>query len=79
MTAKELINILEQILEDRGGEDLEVRMDVDFQVSHSICSVAVLPGFGTQEDFVRLCSSDADDACAKHDPRLKIPEKKGLN
>jgi hypothetical protein len=31
MTAKELIETLEEILDERDGEDLDVRMDIDFE------------------------------------------------
>jgi hypothetical protein len=78
MTAKELIEILEQILDERDGEDLDVRMDVDFEMSYGIWSVRAVDDIDG-EDLVLLFSPEADDACEKYDPRLKIPEKKGLN
>jgi hypothetical protein len=79
MTAKELIKTLEQILDER-GEDLDVRMDVDFENSYGIAAVSVFNGIMDDgEDIVLLQSPEAEDACEKYDPRLKAPEKKGLN
>jgi hypothetical protein len=81
MTAKELIETLEHILGDRDGEDLDVRMDIDFfDRSYGIGSVSVIADIMADgEDIVLLQSHEAADASERYDPRLKIPEKKGLN
>ena len=80
MTAKELIETLKRILDDRDGEDIDVRMDIDFENSYGISSVSVVDDmFDDGKDVVVLFSPEADEACEKYDPRLKIPQKKGLN
>lgn len=80
MTAKELIQALDQILDDRDGEDIEVRMDVDFQKSYGICSFSVeedvLINHG---DLLVIHSFEAEEACEKYDPNLPIPDITGLN
>jgi hypothetical protein len=80
MTAKELIGTLEQILGERDGDDLDVRMDIDFERSYGIGAVSVINDIMADgEDIVLLQSHEAADASEKYDPRLKVPEKKGLN
>jgi hypothetical protein len=81
MTAKELIKTLDQILDDRDGEDLDVRMDIDFfDRSYGIGAVSVIADIMADgEDIVLLQSHEASDASEIYDTHLKIPEKKGLN
>ena len=81
MTAKELIENLELILGDRDGEDLDVRMDVDFfDRSYGIGGVSVIADIMADGvDIVLLQSHEAADANKRYDPGLKVPKKKGLN
>jgi hypothetical protein len=80
MTAKQLIETLEKILGKRDGEDLDVRMDIDFEASYGIAAVSVVSNIlDDVNDIALLQSPQAADAWEKYDPRLKIPEKKGLN
>jgi hypothetical protein len=42
IAAIELITELERVLDKRGGKDLEVRMDVDCERHHSVCSALLI-------------------------------------
>ena len=80
MTAKELIEVLEAILDEREGKDLDIRMDVNFEASYGIWSATVFEGLHDDgEDILILSSPEAEEAAMKYDPRLKIPEEIGLN
>jgi hypothetical protein len=80
MTAKELIETLEKILQDRDDGDLDVRIDIDFEKTFGIGAVSVISDIMADgEDIVLLQSHEAADASDRYDPRLKVPEKKGLN
>lgn len=80
MTVTELIAELQAILDKRDGEDLEVRLDVDFISNHSVCSVDGFENFdGGSEDIVILASYTAVQAAIRYEPRLQMPEHPELN
>lgn len=69
ITAIELITELERVLDKRGGKDLEVRMDVDCESHHSICSALLIENLQSgYPDMVCLLSWKGAKAAiaAKH-------------
>ena len=75
MTATELIERLQDILADRDGKDVQVRMDVDSIYSYSIFDATPLGDFQGEPDVVVLQSPECIDALLKNE----CPENVGLN
>jgi hypothetical protein len=75
MTATELIERLQDILADRDGKDVQVRMDVDSLYSYSIFDATPLMDFLGEPDVVVLQSPECIDALLKNE----CPENVGLN
>jgi hypothetical protein len=76
MTATELISRLQNILAKRDGEDLEVRLDVDFDCSYSIFNITLHDGSDEDEDEVILQSPECVEAILKYDPN-GVPRERG--
>jgi hypothetical protein len=81
MTATEFIEQLENILTQRDGEDVEIRMDVDFIGHHSVINVMLRDDlYGeSEQDVVMLQSLECVEAMEKFDPRFVCPANAYLN
>jgi hypothetical protein len=62
MTATKLIERLQDILSNRDGKDVQVRMDVDSIYSYSILDATPLGDFQAEPDVVVLQSPECIDA-----------------
>jgi hypothetical protein len=62
MTATKLIERLQDILSNRDGKDVQVRMDVDSIYSYSIFDATPLGDFQGEPDVVVLQSPECIDA-----------------
>jgi hypothetical protein len=70
MSAKEIIIELQNVLEERDGEDLEVTLDVDFQFRHCISHVAYLADLNDEPDHIVISSISAVEEIDKYDAGL---------
>lgn len=76
MTARELITTLEEILEKRNGEDLPVRIDIDFQRMFDLSSVVLLDDLKDDEDHICLGTPRTDNFIELYDKGLWVDEDK---
>jgi hypothetical protein len=67
MTAKQLISKLQATLDKRGGKDLDVMLDVDFQKTYPIASAIELTHLTDEPDLVLLSNWEAHEECDKYD------------
>jgi hypothetical protein len=81
MTATELIGHLQGFLDERDGEDIEVRLDVDFDKHYPIIEITLLEDVSELDgsDVVMLQSMECVEAALRYDPRMVCPKNVSLN
>jgi hypothetical protein len=74
MTVKALINELQAILDKRGGKDLLVMLDVDFEYIHKAMSVICMDDLTDMEDHALISSTGAVAAGFNWEDNQEIEE-----
>jgi hypothetical protein len=77
VTATELIKQLEDILAQRDGEDIEVRLNINFYQHSNIQDVLLLDE--NEPNVVMLCSLECFQAIEQYGVGVRCPENVCLN
>ena len=73
MTAKQLITLLQEILEERDGQDLEIFVNTDFTRTHDIVDVFNL------DNYALINTPSTHLGLDLYDAGLRFNEEAGLN